>query len=536
MAERFVLQPPAARAALVRGMAQMSRLLRPTLGPVARTVAVAPIVGHDPPEVLDSAATIARRTLALSDPFESMGAMIVRHLVWRVFERVGDGAATAAVLAQALVEQANTYVAAGGNPVLLKRGVDRGLAVALAELRRQARPIDEPAELAALLAGSLHDPALATMVARIVDSVGPDGSIQFEDAPGSETTYEYLDGLRWNEGYLSAFLVPTGQPSARLLNPRVLVTDHYLETADQLLPALEACLASGSRSLLVVAPEVRDSAIALLILNRERGTLDGALAVRAPLIGTQRTRALEDIAVATGARCIHQELQESLANLTVDDLGQARQAWATSSAFAILGGQGSKPAIRQRIAEAKHELQATDPTDEYTRYKIRERIGKLAGQAAVIRVGAPTTAARTELERRLEAAVATARAALQDGVVPGGGAALLACIPPIEALPLTGDESVGATLLAHALAEPMRTLTRNAGLDPAWIVHQSRQQGPARVFDLLHHQWVDPWQAGLLDPLAVTLAALETGVSAATMALTADVLVHRRHPPASVEP
>ena len=229
MADPFILQAPAGRAALARGMGRMTRLLRVTLGPVARTVAIAPMIGQRPPEILDSAATIARRITGVGDPFEDMGAMIIRHLAWRVFQRVGDGVATAAVLAQALVEQSTTYVAAGGSPVAMKRGIERALDVVLEELRRQARTVEEPEEIAALVAGTLRDEALAARIGSIVDAVGPDGSIQVEDGESVETTWEYLDGVRWNQGYASAFLLRKGENTARLLNPRILVTDHHLE-------------------------------------------------------------------------------------------------------------------------------------------------------------------------------------------------------------------------------------------------------------------------------------------------------------------
>jgi chaperonin GroEL len=353
MSERSIVHAWAARAALLRGVDLMTGLLRPTLGPVARTVAIAPIVGNGPPEVLDSAATIARRTVQLADPFADMGGMIVRHLVWRVFETAGDGTATAAVLARGILRDATAYVTAGGSPVPIRRGIERGLAVALEELQRQARPIETPAELAAVAAGILRDPELAGMVGEVVESTGPEGAVLIEEAQGAETGYQYVDGVQWDGGYVSHFLLQDGQTTVRLLEPRVFVTDYALEKAEQLLPALEACVAAGARSLLVVAPEVRDSAVGLLVLNRERGLLDGAVAVRAPSIGDQQTRILEDLAVVTGGRCVRRACGERLEDVTVADLGQARQAWASKSAFGILGGRGDRAAIRQRIAEAR---------------------------------------------------------------------------------------------------------------------------------------------------------------------------------------
>lgn len=536
MTARFILAAPAGRAALVRGMGLMTRLLRPTLGPAARTVAIAPLIGQRPPEILDSAATIARRTVGLGDPFEEMGAMIVRHLVWRVHERVGDGAATAAVLTQALVEEAHTYLAAGGSPVGLKRGLEQGLAAAEAALRQQARRIEEPAEIAALVVGALRDPALAKTLGTVVDAVGPDGSIQVEDADGTETAVEYLDGVRWNEGYLSPHLLAPGETTARLLEPRILLTDHHLERAEQLVAALEACASAGARSLLVVTPAARDAAIGVLVVNRERGRFDGAVAARAPLFGDQRVQVLDDLAVITGGRAVLSERHDRLEDVTLADLGRARQAWVTPTAFAILGGRGERAAIRARIAAAKQELRATPADEVWVRERIRERIGKLAGTAAVLKVGAATPSEQAELKLRVEAAIATARAAVADGVVPGGGAALLACAPAVDALPLRGDEAVGARLLARALAEPMRTLARNAGCEPSAILHEARQRGAGWTFDVVRRTWADAWQAGLLEALPVVLAALEAAVSAAAIALTSDVLIHRPDAPVSVEP
>jgi chaperonin GroEL len=535
VADPFILQAPAGRSALIRGMSKMTRLLCVTLGPRARTVMMAPLVTTRPPEILDSAAVIARRMTGVGDHFEDMGAMIVRHLAWRVHERVGDGVATAAVLTQAIVERAETYTAAGGSPVPIKRGIELGLEAALAELRRQARRVDEPDEIAALVAGTVRDPALAKRIGSIVDAVGPDGSIQIEDGEGIDTTSEYLEGVRWSEGYVSPHLLKPGETTVRLLEPRILVTNHHLERVEQLLPALEACAGAGERSLLVIAPEVRDAAIALMVLNRERSLFDHVMAAKAPHFGDQRAGILEDLAVITGGRCILEDRHERLEDVTLDDLGRARQAWVTHSHFGILGGRGDRAAIRARIAELKPTVRTLDD-DEWSRERVKERIGKLAGLAAHIKVGAATPSDRDELKLRVEAAVASARAAALEGVVPGGGAALLACVAAVEGLELDGDEAVGAKILARALAEPMRTLARNAGLEPSAIVDGARRRGPGWAFDVVGGAWVNTWKAGILDPLPVVTTALETAVSAAGVALTSDVLIHHKNPSLSVRP
>jgi chaperonin GroEL len=517
-------------------MTKMARLLSVTLGPRAHTVAMAPMIGQRPPEILDSAAIIARRMTGVGDPFEDMGAMIVRHLAWRVYENVGDGVATAAVLAHALVQQAETQIVAGASPVSLKRGIERGLAAALAELKRQSRRIDEPEEIGALVAGTIRDPALASRIGSIVEAVGPDGSIQIEDADGVETTWEYSEGVRWHEGYLSPHLLKKGETVVRMLEPRILVTNHVVERVEQLLPAFEACAAAGERNLLVIAPDVKDAAIALMVLNRERNVFDHVMAAKAPHFGEQRAGILNDIAAITGGRCVMMDRHDRLEDIRLDDLGRARQAWVTHSHFGILGGRGEKADIRARIGVVKQELRATSTDDAWSRERVKERIGKLSGLAAHIKVGAATTSDREELKLRVEAAVTSARAAVLDGVVPGGGAALVACAPAILALDLAGDEALGAKILARALVAPMRTLARNAGLEPSTIVEGVRQRGAGWTYDVIGNAWVQAWKAGILDPLPVTVAALETAVSAAGVALTSDVLIHHKNPSVSVQP
>jgi chaperonin GroEL len=530
-----IVQGPSARAALLRGAERMTALLRPTLGPIARTVAIDRMVGSDPPEVLDSGATIARRTNQLADPFEDMGAMLIRHIAWRAYDEVGDGSATAAVIAHALLRRGLSYVSAGGNPVALRRGLECALPLATAQLERQAHTVDGPADIARLILGGIGDADLAEMLGEVVDAAGPDGAILVEDAQTTRTTPEYLDGVRWNEGYLSSFLLRESETDrSRLLNPRILVTDHVLSRAEDLLPVLEVCVGAGERSLFVVTPEIGDSAVGLLVVNRERGVLDQAMVVRAPSMGEQRAHILEDLAVATGGRCISQARGDRLSGVTLDDLGRARQAWATRVAFGILGGAGTRARIRDRIAEARGELRQIPKADVFATSKVQERIGKLAGTSVIVHVGAPTAAGQAELKLRVEAAIRSARAALAQGVVPGGGAALLLCIPAVESMACDADEQVGARALASALAEPMRAIACNAGFEAEPIL--ARAGDGAEVFDVVGRRWVEPFAQGLIDPLEVVRTALQVSVSAAAVALTSDVLIHRRDAPVTVEP
>lgn len=532
MPRQFVMGPPRSRRALLRGVDQMVGALRPTLGPAARTVAVHGWNRTNPPEILDSAATIARRTIQLENPWEDMGGMIVRQMAWSIFEEVGDGAATAAVLCQALLHEAARIIGAGANPMILKRGIERGLRVARAELRRQARGVELASEIARIILGSVRDEQIAEMVGEVAEAVGPDGAVLVQDSAGRTTDYEYLEGVRWNSGYHSYYLLKDGEDSIRMMHPRIFLTDHYLTSAEQLLPVLEACVAAGERNLMVIAPEVSGTALALLLMNREKGVLEQVIAAKSPDMGKQREQILIDLATITGGRALCTERGDKLDEVIIEDLGTARQCWVTATTFGILGGGGAKGAIRQRINETKGELRALPKDEDHTRTTIRERIGKLAGAAAIIRVGAVTSSEQAELKFRIEAAVTAARAALRDGVVAGGGAAYVACIPALERLKgeLTGDEAFGVEALARALTAPMRAIARNAGVDPQPLALAAREREEGWTFDVIAGEWVDAWEAGIVDPVQVVLTALEASTSAATMALTTDVLIRHKKP------
>lgn len=534
MTSNLIVESPRSRRALLRGIEQMTALISPTLGPVARTVAIAGATGMSAPEVLDNAAVIARRTVELSDPFENMGAMLVRQLAWRVFESVGDGSATAAVICREVVRAASPYIAAGGNPMLIKRGLEQALKIALAELKCQSREVQLPAELARMVAGTLREPGLAEMIGEIVETVGADGSVVVENSPSTTTAYEYVEGVQWESGYLSYALLRDGEPEMRLANPRILLIDKKLSDVE-LVPLVELCVASDTRSLLIIAPGLSDAAVAFLNVNRDR--VGSVMAARAPLSGVQRDEALLDLAAVTGGRFVQTEVGDRIADIVLEDFGTARQAWVNESAFGIIGGGGDRGAIRQRVVTAKAHLRQTQAEDQ-ERQTIRDRIGKLTGASAVIHVGAPTTTARAELRSRIEMAIASARAAFQDGGVPGGGAAYLHCIPALEDLhqQLSGDEAVGVAILISALSSPAETIAANAGVEPSVIAAEAARRPPGFAFDVRSHEWVDAMAGGIVDPLPVVTTALEASVSAAAMAITTDVLVRSRRPKYAIKP
>jgi chaperonin GroEL len=524
---RYGLQ---ARAALLRGADQLAALVAPNLGPVARTVAIAPIIGGDAaPEVLDTAETIARRTIELANPFENAGAMMLRDMILRVAERVGDGGATSAVLVRALLHDGGRLLAGGLDVSALCQGLRDGLILALADLEARAWRIDHPDEIARVASHSLNDPALAEMLGEILDTVGPDGIVMVESAHGTETGHQYVDGVRWDGGYLSSHLLPLGETTARVLEPRILISDLAVERPEQIVPALEACVAAGTPRLVIIAPEVRDAVIAMLLANRQREVLTAALAVGAPSIGYQRTGILEDLAAMTGGRCVRTELGDRLENVTYGDLGSARQVWATRQAFGVVGGHGDRAAVRKRLIDVRAEL-AAGQDDAYTRTKVRERLARLTGTGASIQVGAPTRRSRDLLKQQIEAAVTSTRLAIESGVVAGGGGALLACAAGLERQAGAGDHGAGVRLLARALTAPAQAIARNAGLDGRAIVHQRPADDTLSAFDVVAGAWVDARASGLVDPIGVTRAALEAAVSTAATALTAEVLIRRRDP------
>ncbi len=537
MPRQLILEAPRARVALMQGMDQMTALLRPTLGPIARTVANQGMSTRSAPEILDNAATIARRTIQLEDPFGDMGAMLVRQLVWTVFEEVGDGSATAAVLCQEVMHAAAHYIAAGGNAMLIKRGIEQGLRVALNALQEQSRTVDHPTELARVISGIIRDEELAETLGEAVESVGVDGAVLVEDAPGTKTKVEYIEGVRWDSGYHSYYLLRDGTINTRLINPRILLTDSTLNRAEQLVPLLELCVAEGIRNLLIIAPEVSDSALSLLVLNRDQGLFDEVMAAKAPSMGEQRSKVLTDLAVTTGGRLLNSDGGDTVEKVMLEDLGTARQAWVTDKTFGILGGAGVKGAIRQRINEVKAELREVK-NDDHLRRGLQERIGKLAGAAATVYVAAPTPAEQAELRLRVEAAITAAHAALRNGAVPGGGTAFVGAIPALERLSaeMSGDEAFGVKILAQAMKGPMAMIMRNAGFESAPLIATVQEQQAGMVFDVVGRKWVDPWEAGIVDPLSVAQAALQASVSTATMALTTDVLVRHKKPETAVNP
>lgn len=514
----------------------MANLIRVTLGPKARTVAIAPIVntGNSPPEVLNDGATIARRVIELPNPMENMGAMLARSLAWKVREDVGDGSTTAVVVAQSLLSEVNRYVAAGGNVMLMKAGIEKGLQATLAELERQVKRIDDPDEMASYIAGVTADPELGEMFGEIFDIIGQDGVIIVQDSQSTRTDREYVEGVQWDQGYLSPYMVTdTDRMECVLEDALVLLTNRNVTTAKELLPILDQVREAGFKNLFIVANEVSGDALALLVVNKQQGVMN-TLATKAPGYGERRMGILGDLATLTGGKVINEDAGDTIEAARLEDLGRAGRVWADSGNFNVIGGFGDPAAIRERIANLKKEI----PTikDEYERTKARERLGKLSGGVAVVSVGAHTSSAQKEKRNRVDAAVAAYRNSAEGGVVPGGGAALLVCARAVLAVPAEGDEAIGLKALATALEAPARWIAANGGFKPSPILAQLREKPAGWGFDVLAGEPRDMSAAGIADAYLVVRKALEAGVSGAVMAATTDALVLHRKPDWTGEP
>ncbi len=514
----------------------MTALLRPTLGPLARTVAVAGAVDGERPEILDDGATIARRTVQLDEPFADMGGMMLRHLAWKMHETVGGGATTACLIAQGLVDGAAPYVAAGGDPLLMKRAWQCLLSAALGELRRQAVSIDEVRNLQAIARGSLREPDLVAMVAEVMEAVGPDGSVSVEDSATSASGFHFLEATTWQEGWASFGLAAQTDSRIELQDPAIFLSELPLLTGDELLPGLEACREVGSRNLVIIAPQFGDGAIKLLLINRERGTFDTVAAARSPLLGRQQTEAMADLAALTGGRSVNRASWSVGDRVRPEDIGHARRVWMTRKEFCIIDGAGDRTGIRDRLAAARATLRAVGDADQSEIEAIRARIGRLGGVSAVVRIGAPTKAARAERRVRFEAAVNSLRAALRGGVVAGAGATLVRCAGALDRLPLPEGQEPARRIFARALGEPMRAIAENAGMDASMILADALAAPPGQTFDVVRRRWVDALEGGILDPLETIEAALERSVSMAGMVLTTETLVRRPRPPIADAP
>jgi len=515
-----------ARRGLKRGIDKLAEAVATTLGPKGRNVALdkkfgAPTVTHD-------GVTVAKE-IELEDPFENMGAQLLKEAATKTNDIAGDGTTTATVLAQTIVTEGLKNVAAGANPMLLKRGIEAATERIAQAIRDMAVEIDTKEEIASVAAISAQDQSIGELIADVMDRVGKDGVITVEESKGLEFETEYVEGMQFDRGYISPyFITNTETMEAILEEPYILIYDKKISAAQDIVPILEKLVQVGRRALLIIAEDVDGEALATLVLNKLRGTLS-LLAVKAPGFGDRRKAMLQDIAILTGGTVISEETGRKLENVTINDLGRARKVVSNKDETTIIDGAGEESAIKGRIAEIKVEIERT--TSDYDREKLQERLAKLAGGVAVIRVGAATETELKEKKHRVEDALSATRAAVEEGIVPGGGVALLNAISCLDGLKMElDDENTGVQIMRRALEAPMRRIAINAGQDGAVIVQtvrakQAEKNDPRIGYDVLRGEFVNMIEAGIIDPAKVTRGALENAASIASMILTTEALV-----------
>jgi chaperonin GroEL len=510
-----------ARRQLKSGIDALANAVKVTLGPRGRNVAIdkkwgAPTVTHD-------GVTVAKE-IELENHFQNMGAQMLKQAATKTNDVAGDGTTTATVLAQAIVTEGLRNLAAGANPMLMKRGIDAATQAVVAEIKKQATPLQGSADIEHIAAVSANDPEIGRLLAEAMDKVGRDGVITVEEGKGLKLEVEYTEGMQFDRGYVSAyFITDSGRMEAALDEPYILITDKKISAITEIVPVLEKLVQTGRKELVIIAEDIDGEALATLVVNKLRGILN-VLAVKAPGFGDRRKEMLRDIATLTGGTVISEELGKKLDQTTLNDLGQARRVVSTKDDTTIIEGRGKPEEIQARIAQIKAQIEET--TSDYDREKLQERLAKLSGGVAVIKVGAATEVELKEKKARVEDALHATRAAVEEGIIPGGGVTLLRAAPAIGQLTLEGDQKVGADILKRALEEPLRQLVRNAGLEGSVVVeHMSHETRNNWGFDVMSEQYVDLLAAGIIDPAKVTRTALENAASVAGMILTTEALV-----------
>ena len=510
-----------ARYSLKKGIDALADTVKVTLGPKGRNVVLDKKFGA--PTITNDGVTIARE-IELPDPFENMGAQLLKEVATKTNDVAGDGTTTATVLAQAIVSEGLKNLAAGANPMILRHGLERGVEALIAEIKTMARPVETREEIAQVASISAADAEIGELIAEVMERVGKDGVITVEEGRGIAMEKEYTEGMQFDRGFISLYMA-TNQDNtlAELSNPYILVTDKKISAIADILPLLERVLQSGRKELVIIAEDVDGEALATLVVNKMRGAFS-VLAVKAPGFGDRRDAMLEDIAILTGAEVITEKRGLKLENATLNDLGRARTVSATKDNTTIVEGDGESAAIQARIQQIRALI--NDTTSDYDREKLQERLAKLAGGVGVIKVGAATEVELKEKKHRVEDALSATRAAIEEGVVPGGGAVLVAALPALDALSgLKGDEATGVNILRRALEEPLRQIAFNAGFDGAVTVSGVRDYERGFGFNALTGQYVDMFKAGIIDPVKVTRSALQNAASIAGMVLSTDTLV-----------
>ncbi|AHC16366.1 chaperonin GroEL [Salinispira pacifica] len=512
-----------ARRNLLRGVEKLSNAVKVTLGPKGRNVLLDKKFGA--PTVTKDGVSVAKE-IELEDPYENMGAQLLKEVATKTNDVAGDGTTTATVLAYSIIREGLKSVAAGVNPMGLKRGIDSAVESAVAEIRKLKKDIKDKEEIAQVAAISANnDHVIGEEIANAMEKVGKDGVITVEESKTIDTTVDFVEGMQFDRGYLSAYFATNRDTMTTVMeNPYILIHDKKISSMKDLLPILEKIAQSG-KALLIIAEDVDGEALSTLVVNSIRGTIN-VCAVKAPGFGDRRKAMLEDIAILTGGTVISEELGMKLENADISMLGQAKSIKVDKENTTIINGEGKAADIKDRIAQIKAQIAET--TSDYDREKLQERLAKLAGGVAVINVGAATEVELKEKKHRVEDALSATRAAIEEGIIPGGGASLIQVVPAMEKIDLSKlpeDEKIGFKIVTRALEEPIRQIAINAGLDGAVVANQAKAEKKGVGFDAYNMEWVDMLKSGIIDPAKVTRSALQNAASIASLLLTTECAI-----------
>ena len=508
-----------ARRALGRGVDQLANAVKVTLGPKGRNVVLDKKFGS--PTITNDGVTIAR-DIELPDPFENMGAQLVKEVATKTNDVAGDGTTTATVLAQAMIQEGMRNVAAGANPMILKKGIETAVKTLVEEIKKRSIKVSGKAEIAQVASVSAADEEIGGLIAEAMEKVGNDGVITVEESKGLQTALNVVEGMQFDRGYISPYMVTDpDRMEAVMDNPFILITDRKISAIADMLPTLEKVVKVG-KELLIIAEDVEGEALATLVVNRLRGTFK-AVAVKAPGFGDRRKAMLEDIAILTGGTVITEDMGRKLDSVELEDLGTARQVRITKDETTIIDGVGDKEAIAKRVNQIRAQVEET--TSEFDREKLQERLAKLSGGVAVIEVGAATEVEMKDKKLRIEDALNATRAAVEEGIVAGGGTTFIDIIPALNTLEATGDVQTGINLVKRAVEEPLRQIAYNAGLEGSVVVEKVKNTEAGVGFNALTEEYIDMVKAGIVDPAKVTRSALQNAASIASLVLTTETIV-----------
>jgi len=521
MAAKLISLDMQARTALIRGLDIVADTVKITLGPKGRNVVLEKKFGA--PVITNDGVTIAKE-IDLEDPFENMGAQLVKEVASKTNDVAGDGTTTATVLAQALVHEGMKHVVAGANPMYVRRGIEKAVEAVVEELKKIAKPVETKDDIAHVAAISANnDEEIGRLIAEAMDKVGKDGVITVEESQGITTTLELVEGMQFDRGYLSAYMITDPERMEAVLEePYILITDRKISAVSDILPILEKVVQTG-KPLVIIAEDVEGEALATLVVNKLRGVLQ-SLAVKAPGFGDRRKAMLQDIAILTGGEFISEETGIKLENVTLNMLGRAEKVRANKDKTTIIGGKGNRKDIEARIAQIKKQLEETD--SEFDREKLQERLAKLAGGVAVIKVGAATEVELKEKKHRIEDALSATKAAVEEGIVPGGGVALVRTIKALDNVKVENeDERIGVEIVRRSLDVPLKLIATNAGKEGSIIAEKVKEMDGPMGYDAAKDRFVNMFEAGIVDPCKVTRSALQNAASIAALVLTTEGLV-----------